>query len=74
MKLKTETNNARIEKRILESAEVLLNGRRLCAEFEHGQWWVIDLDSGATWSVVDAEGGRAYDGFDFEQISYGEDE
>lgn len=40
--------------------------------FEHGQWWVEDLDTGAQWSVVDARsGGRDY--FDFEQVSEGSD-
>jgi hypothetical protein len=43
-------------------------------DFEHGQWWVTELGTGAQWSVVDAEGGDSVDGFDFEQISYGEDE
>jgi hypothetical protein len=36
--------------------------------FEHGQWW-INADNGAQWSVCDATGGDAIDGFTFEQIS-----
>ncbi len=40
--------------------------------YEHGQWWVKDSFSGATWSVVDAEGGDSVDGVSFEQVSEGE--
>jgi len=40
--------------------------------FEHGQWWVQDINSDATWSVVDAEGGDAVAGYSFEQITDGE--
>jgi hypothetical protein len=40
--------------------------------FEHGQWWVTLL-SGAAYSVVDAEGGDAVNGFSFEQVSEGDD-
>lgn len=47
--------------------------RRVSADFEHGQWWITDLDTGAQWSVVDAEGKRAVDGFDFEQVTEGEE-
>jgi hypothetical protein len=39
------------------------------ADFEHGQWWITDLESGAQWSVVDATGGRSVDGFDFEPVT-----
>lgn len=41
--------------------------------FEHGQWWVT-CNCGAAWSVVDAEGGPAVDGFDFEQVSDGDED
>ena len=41
--------------------------------FEHGQWWIRDYPKSAdkdevTYSVVDAEGPRSIDGFDFEEI------
>jgi len=39
--------------------------------FEHGQLW-ITCTCGAAWSVVDAEGGPAVRGFDFEQVSQGD--
>lgn len=41
------------------------------AHFEHGQLWITCTD-GAAWSVVDAEGGPAVNGFDFEQVSEGD--
>ena len=40
--------------------------------FEHGQLWITRID-GAAWSVCDAVGGPSVDGFDFEQVSEGED-
>lgn len=41
--------------------------------FEHGQLWIHNKKTGASWSVVDAEGGNSVDGFDFEQVAQGED-
>lgn len=41
--------------------------------FEHGQLWIVHLKTGAIWSVVDAEGGPAVDGFDFEVVCEGVD-
>lgn len=41
--------------------------------FEHGQWWIEDKN-GAQWSVVDAIGGDAVDGFSFEKVTEGEDD
>jgi hypothetical protein len=75
MMLKTKTNTPAIERRILAAAGDLLGeGRRIEANFEHGgQWWVTDCDTGAEWSVVDAVGGRAVDGFDFEQVTQGDE-
>jgi len=67
--LKTETNTKRMEKRVLAAARVSLGRRGLGATFEHGQWWVYSVVSGAQWSVVDAEGGPSIDGFDFEQVT-----
>jgi hypothetical protein len=37
--------------------------------FEHGQWWVHDIESGASWSVVDA---NTESGVDFEQVADGD--
>jgi len=42
-------------------------------DFEHGQWWVTNLRTGAQWSVVDASGGRSLHGLDFERVTEGEE-
>jgi len=68
-KLKTETNTPAMEEHILDAAHAILGeDRNFTAEFEHGQWWIFDLDSDEKWSAVDAEGGRAVGGIDFEEI------
>ena len=46
--------------------------RRFQLHYEHSQWWLTIPRTGATWSVVDAEGGSAIHGVDFEQIAEGE--
>jgi hypothetical protein len=76
MSLKTETHSPRIEARVLKAARLVLRrrGGTLAADFEHGQWWVTDLETGAQWAVVDAEGGRSVDGFDFERVTQGDEE
>jgi hypothetical protein len=71
--LKTERNTPAMKRRILKAAHKSLKRRNLCADFEHGQWWITHLSTGAQWSVVDAEGGPAVDGFDFEQVTEGEE-
>jgi hypothetical protein len=70
--LKTETNTKTMEKKVLTAAHKSLKLRNLSASFEHGQWWVEHRPTGAQWSVVDAEGGPAVNGFDFEQVTEGE--
>ena len=76
--LKTETNTPAVETQILKAVKkTLVNPARrpneFRANFEHGQWWVEHLPSGAQWSVNDAEtrDGEAY--FDFEQVTTGEE-
>jgi hypothetical protein len=73
MALKTETNTPAMERRVLKAAREVLGRRGLTADFEHGQWWVTHRLSGAQWSVVDAEGGRAVLGLDFERVTEGEE-
>lgn len=41
--------------------------------FEHGQWY-ITCPCGAQWSVNDASGPGTIDGFDFEQVSEGDED
>lgn len=72
MKLKAETNTPAMARRALTAFRK--QQRRRCGlsiYFEHGQWWISYLRSGASWSVCDAEGGPAVDGFDFELITEG---
>ena len=72
MKLKTETNTRQMEVRIGRAASKALKLARFAADFEHGQWWITDLDTGAQWGVHDAEPG--IHGFCFEQVTRGDDE
>lgn len=68
--LKTETNTKTIQAEVLRAARRILNRRSLQADFEHGQWWITAIDSGAQWSVCDAVPGP----FCFEQVSRGDEE
>lgn len=74
--LKTETNTPAMERRIKRAALIALRADAVSLNtvFEHGQWWIVNRFTGAQWSVVDAEGGPAIDGFDFEQVTFGDDE
>ena len=73
MPLNTETNTPTMASRIESAASELLGITRFSSDFEHGQWWITDLDTGAQWSVCDAAGGGSVDGFCFEQVSEGSD-
>jgi hypothetical protein len=73
--LQTEQNTRPMGKRVLAAARrVLGNGQSYQAGFEHGQWWVSVLGSGAQYSVVDATGANTYDGFGFELVTRGDEE
>lgn len=48
------------------------HGRAGTVVFEHGQWWITE-SNGAQYSVVDATGPGSFDGFDFEQVTQGDD-
>jgi len=79
MALKTEVNTPAMESRIRAAFLASTTGTGIAegfaaADFEHGQWWITNLDTGAQWSVVDAVGGSSVDGFDFEQVTRGEDD
>jgi len=70
--LKTETNTRTMERRVLRAGRERFGRRSVrAADFEHGQWWVTLRDY-SQWSVVDAEGGPAIGGFDFEQVTRGD--
>ena len=71
--LKTEQNTVAMRKRVEKTARKYFQKRKgVNAYFEHGQWWITLLD-GSQYSVIDAEGSLAVDGFDFEQVSEGEE-
>lgn len=72
--LKCETDTPEMEARVRAAATTYFDADPDQVFFEHGQWWV-DFHPGAlcdderhTFSVVDAEGGRSTDGFDFEEV------
>ena len=67
--LKTEQNTRAMENKVLRAARKYFHRRKgISAHFEHGQWWV-SLTDGSQYSVVDAGGGPAVDGFDFEMVT-----
>ena len=69
MTLRSTINTPAVEYDIRSSARAQLGARRLQANYEHGQWWLTDLRSGAQWSVCDAEG----EGYAFEQVTAGDE-
>ncbi len=74
--LKTEHNHPDTAARILAAFEVsdhAGNHETLTADYEHGQHWINCTGCGASWSVVDSEGGPTIDGFDFEEIAEGDE-
>lgn len=76
MGFKTATNTSKMELRVREAAREHpgLGGHDdLDPHFEHGQWWVCCPGCGTQWSVVDATGGASVDGFDFDQVTEGDE-
>lgn len=74
--LKTEHNTPAMASRILAAFEVSDHAQyheTLTADYEHGQHWINCTGCGASWSVVDSEGGPTIDGFDFEEIAEGDE-
>ena len=79
MALKTETDTPEMQERVAKAFLAHVAGAQYREEdwiavvFEHGQWWVEIVPTGEQFSVVDAEGGDSSDGFDFEQVTQGDD-
>ena len=73
-KLLSEVDTPAMEKRVLSAAKAILRKRDIRAVFEHGHWWVEHTKSGAQWDAVDAEGPGSVTGFDFEQVTPGEED
>lgn len=67
--LRTERNEPEIAIEILEDASRVLgiSEDRLEVFYDHGQHWVEDRETGAQWSVVDAEPGL----YAYEQVAQG---
>ena len=66
--LKCETNTPTMCGRILSAAYASFSGEGpFDACFEHGHWWIFNISSGQTFSVVDCEGEGYASGFDFEE-------
>lgn len=84
--LKTERNTQATERAVLAAAReakrdslagrtpsLWNHGPHFTATFEHGQWWIECQTCNAQFSVVDSEPGYGQ-GFDFEEISTGDEE
>jgi hypothetical protein len=74
--LKCETNTERMGDEVLDAfrgEEGGIHDEHVQSVFEHGQWYINCTACGAQWAVNDAEGGAAVCGFDFEQISDGDE-
>lgn len=76
-KLKTEINTPEMRTRVHKAflaGYFLADGECIEPIFEHGQWYIVNVASGAVWSACDGEGGPAIDGFVFEEIDKGDEE
>lgn len=80
-KLRTETNTPEMGERIewdaLEALEDHAGDEErnpFRAFFEHGQWWVENIHTGAQWSVNDAETQTGHKYFDYEQVTQGDED
>jgi predicted cupin superfamily sugar epimerase len=73
MSLMTETNTVKMERRVLRAARAKFGRKRFQANFEHGQWWLTILGTGAQYSVVDCQTQAGVDYLDFEQVTAGDE-
>jgi len=75
--LKTERNNKTMGLRVLRAFRkhfaVRARSHSYSADFEHGQWWITYLLTGAQWPVCDADGVGSTDGFCFERVTQGDE-
>lgn len=72
MRLQCETNTHAVEQRIRRHFARWsgIHPRNFQTDYEHGQWWVTALRTGAQWSVCDATPGT----FSYEQVSPGDND
>jgi hypothetical protein len=67
----TEHNNRATETAIEKAFKaVARKGERYQFDYEHGQWWVTELGTGAMWGVYDTHPGE----FSFEVVARGDRE
>lgn len=76
MKLICETDNDRAEGQVKQAASEHLDIALgdIQTDFEHGQWWVTQLTTGAQWSVFDTVCVRGCEDLGFEQVTKGDGE
>lgn len=70
----TKRMGTRVLRAFRKSGIVRKHIRRTDSFYEHGQWWVQHLDTGAQWAAQDCAGYSAVDGFCFEQVTRGDEE
>lgn len=70
MTLLTEQNTRRVERLVLRAAKRRFHRRYIDATFEHGQWWVTIMATGAQYSVCDSTDPG---GFEFEEVTRGDE-
>jgi hypothetical protein len=74
--LRSEVNSPEVEKNV----EVLIAAhpstevhQAVVPVYEHGHWWAHCGHCGAIWDVVDAAGGDSIEGFNLEEIEFGDE-
>ena len=74
--LRSETNTQKVRSQIYDAACEILKDNNLQTAFEHGQWWVTVLTTGAQYSVNDADGNSddIVNGFCLEEVTRGEED
>ena len=72
--LRCENNTLGDEITVCAADELDLAEAELQADFEHGQWFVTHLPSGAQWSANDAVSAMGEEYFQFEQVSEGDED
>jgi hypothetical protein len=71
MKTRSETNTQKIRWQVYDAAREILENNDIQTDFEHGQWYVTVLATGAQYAVNDVESndGNTVNGFGLEQVT-----
>lgn len=70
--LQSDDRSAAVGRRAVKAFHSTGGTHKARPVFEHGHWWIVCGRCGAQWSVVDAVGPGAINGFGFEQVSDGD--